>query len=152
MSQDDAPAEHLLTQTIQDLYWALRRLADHATSAVPLPPSEVEVLRHIHRHPGGSVSEIARDLGLQHSNVSVTLRSLAARDLIVRRPDERDRRSTRLYPSPSAVATRAEIDEAWGRALAPFLSDLSGQEAESLLQTRPLWQRLTHLRPRPPQP
>ncbi|WP_194165260.1 MarR family winged helix-turn-helix transcriptional regulator [Deinococcus terrestris] len=150
MAQDAAlpsSADHLLTDTVQDLYWTLRRLADHATSAVPLPLSEVEVLRHLHQYPGVSVSEIARDLGLQHSNVSATLRSLSARDLIVRRPDERDRRCTRLYPSPTALATRAEIDGAWARALAPFLEELSGEDRDALLGTRPLWKRLAALRP-----
>lgn len=146
-STPPAAADRLLTETVQDLYWALRRLADHATSAVTLPLSEVEVLRWLHRHPGSSVSEIARDLGLQHSNVSVTLRSLSARDLIVRRPDEHDRRCTRLYPSPTAVATRAEIDGAWATALTPFLEGLSGEELTALLGTRPLWDRLAALRP-----
>lgn len=152
MLHDDASADRLLTDTIQDLYWALRRLADHATGAVPLPLSEVEVLRYLHRQPGSSVSEIARDLGLQHSNVSVTLRSLASRELVVRKPDERDRRCTRLYPSPTAIATRAEIDGAWVRALTPFLDGLSGEELAALLGTQRLWQRLAALRPLPPKP
>lgn len=146
-----APPEQLqpLITTIQDLYWTLRQFWERAIVTVPLPLSEIEVLRYINRHPGCSVSDIARDLALQHSNVSVTLRSLVARDLVIRQPDAQDRRTVRLSPSPAAVTTRADIDAAWVGALGPFLDRLSQDEMQTLLDAQPLLRRLANLRPPP---
>ncbi|MBW0124416.1 MarR family winged helix-turn-helix transcriptional regulator, partial [Pseudonocardia oceani] len=52
-----------------------------------LPPSESEVLAQIGSRPGSSVSEIARALRLQTSNVSTAVRGLVARGLVDRTTD-----------------------------------------------------------------
>ncbi|MGY2894363.1 MarR family winged helix-turn-helix transcriptional regulator [Deinococcus sp. UYEF24] len=142
------PDDHELTMladAVQDLVWHLRQFGERAVGVTPLPYSELEVLRYIGAHPGRTVTEIARALDLQSSNVSVLLRHLGQRSLIVRQADEHDRRSTRLYVSEEAATVRTNINRVWTDALQTALGELSVQDAEALLRARPALQRLSRL-------
>lgn len=97
-----------------------------------LPPSESEVLAQIGSRPGSSVSEIARALRLQTSNVSTAVRGLVARGLVDRTTDPDDQRRTLLHPSPAAVRHRRMLDDAWAGLLADLLRDLPPGDADAL--------------------
>ncbi|MBC8091908.1 MAG: MarR family transcriptional regulator, partial [Pseudonocardia sp.] len=94
-----AAAIHVLSRT-------LRRAAAVQVGLDPLPGSEFDVVQHIGGHPGSTVSDVARDLGMQTSNVSTAVRHLAARDLVDRVPDAHDQRRIRLWPSAAAERHR----------------------------------------------
>jgi DNA-binding MarR family transcriptional regulator len=110
-----------------------------------LPPSELEVIRLLVRQPGLSVGEVATALGLQSSNVSATMRSLAAQGLIERRSDERDGRLTRLYPTRKAIAHRDQQEAARGQELARRLAELDEADRERLLAAAPALEALAAL-------
>lgn len=102
-----------------------------------LPSSELEVLRYVLDTPGTTVSVLARDLGLHASNVSTTVRSLVARNLVVRDSHPTDRRSVRLRPTVEAVHGMALIEDAWAQIFAEALADLPDQQRAALSSALP---------------
>ena len=121
-----------------DLAWLLPRTvgaAEHRRD--PMPPTELEVMKLLVRHPGLSVTEVARDLGLQPSNVSTAVRSLTERGMIERRTHVGDARIGRLHPTRAATTNRRAREAAWGRALDEALARLSADERSGLLAAIP---------------
>ncbi|MBW0114056.1 MarR family winged helix-turn-helix transcriptional regulator [Pseudonocardia abyssalis] len=104
-----------------------------------LPPSESEVLQQIGARPGSSVSEVARALRLQTSNVSTSVRGLVARGLVDRTTDPDDQRRTLLWHSPDAVRHREMLEKAWAAILADLLS---GDDEALLRAAAPAIERL----------
>lgn len=123
-----------LAVALHDLAWLLPRTIgfEAEVGLEPLPPSELEVMRLLVRQPGLSVGDVARELGLQPSNTSAATRSLVARGLLHREPDERDGRMSRLTPTPRAQAIRRQREAAWGELLRARLTRLPREEAASL--------------------
>ena len=135
-----------LAVTLFDLAWLLpRTVGAVGPGDAGLPLSELEVMRLLVRQPGLSVGEAAKALGLQSSNVSATVRSLVARDLLERRRDEGDGRMTRLYPTRKAIAHRDRQEAAWGDQLARRLGELPDAERGRLLAAAPALEALADL-------
>jgi len=124
-----------LAVALHDLAWLLPRKLDPWAEAGldPLPPTELEVMRLLVREPGQSVGEVARELGMQSSNASATIRSLVARGLLERKTDTRDGRIARLAPTAKAQAIRRQREEAWGVLLRTRLRRLHPEEVDALL-------------------
>src|SRR5437660_11699441 len=115
-----------LAVVLFDLAWLLpRSLGADEQRRDPMPPTELEIMKLLVRRPGLSVTEVARDLGLQPSNVSTAVRSLAERGMIERRTHAGDARVSRLHPTRAAAANRRAREHAWGRDLDGLLSGLS---------------------------
>jgi DNA-binding MarR family transcriptional regulator len=135
-----------LAVTLFDLAWLLpRTLGAEGPGDAGLPLSELEVMRLLVRQPGISVSEVAKALGLQSSNVSTAIRALVARGLIERRQDERDGRMTRLHPTHKAITRRDRQETAWGEELARRLGEVPPAERERLLAAAPALRALADL-------
>lgn len=128
-----------LAVALHDLAWVLPRTVDAQVeeSLESLPPSELEVMRQLDRQPGLSLGEVAEELGLQPSNASATVRSLALRGLVERRPDENDGRVTRLIPTDEASRSRQVRERAWGRRLQRELEALPAEQARALTAAAP---------------
>ncbi|MGW0045386.1 MarR family winged helix-turn-helix transcriptional regulator [Rhodococcus sp. NPDC003348] len=137
----DEVARHL-AQTARSLVWTLRRFGEQEAGLSRLPQSEIEVLRVLAERPGSTVSEIARLLGLQSSNVSTTVRHLVERGLVERRADPGDGRSHRLHQTPLAVRNNQRIDEMWTDGVRRLLADMSPEDAVKLVEAAPLLARL----------
>jgi DNA-binding MarR family transcriptional regulator len=131
-------AEHL-----QFTVWALRRYGERQSGLTPLPQSELEVLRTIGDNPGCTVSEVARLLQLQPSNVSTTVRHLMDRGLVVRAVNPDDRRSAQLHLSETAKRHKQMITDAWVTALQQQLVTMTDHEVSVLVEAAPLLRRLT---------
>ncbi|UDH01352.1 MarR family winged helix-turn-helix transcriptional regulator [Rhodococcus opacus] len=132
----------LLAQTARSLVWALRRFGEREAGLASIPNSEIEVLRTVAERPGSTVSEVARFLGLQSSNVSTTVRSLVDRGLLERRADPGDRRSHRLHRTALAERDNRMIDEMWVRGVRSLLDGMSPADAAKLAEAIPLLARL----------
>jgi len=124
-----------LAVVLHELAWLLPRKIDPWAEAglEQLPPTELEVMRLLVRAPGLSVGEVARELGLQPSNASAAVRALMTRDLLERKPDERDGRVTRLSPTDRAQAIRRQREGAWGELLRVRLAHLKPEDTAQLL-------------------
>ncbi|KUN82833.1 MarR family winged helix-turn-helix transcriptional regulator [Streptomyces griseoruber] len=103
----------------------------------PLPPSDLEVLRHVLDSPGVGVGTVAQELGLHASNASATVRGLVAQGLLRREQDPRDRRAVRLHPTPGAVQGMAMIEDAWAEIFAGSLTLLTSDERTALNAAAP---------------
>lgn len=126
-----------------DLAWLLPRTVGAEERAPdPLPRSELEVMRLLGRRPGTGVNAVARELGLQASNVSVTVRALVERGLVERRASADDRRQVALFLTPAAQASREERERRWGRDLDSMLDQLSGAQRSRVLAAVPALQEL----------
>jgi DNA-binding MarR family transcriptional regulator len=137
------PTTRDLSVVLYDLAWLLpRTIGVEAARRDPLPASELEVMRLLARRPGLSVTDVARELGLQQSNVSTAVRGLVARGLLERRADHGDGRVVRLHPTVAAMKAREERERAWGQALAEAVSEWPTEASADLLAAVPLLQHL----------
>ena len=128
-----------LAVALHDLAWVLPRTVDAQveTDSSRWPPSELAVLRQLDRQPGLSLGEVAEELGLQPSNASATVRSLALRGLVDRQPDDKDGRVTRLFPTEEASRHRQVRERGWGERLARELAGLPEDQARALIEAAP---------------
>lgn len=84
---------------------------------VPMPNIEAMMLRHVYRSPGITPSQLAEDIRLRPSNASVALRNLENKGMILRVPDEEDRRSTRLQVTEEAKRHMGLVHQEWSEIL-----------------------------------
>lgn len=132
-----------LAVVLFDLAWLLPRTVGAAENErAPMPPTELEIMKLLVRRPGLSVTEVARELGLQPSNVSTAVRSLGERGMIERRAHSADARVGRLHPTRAATANRRAREAAWGHELADVLERLSPDDRGRLLSAVPALQAL----------
>src|SRR3954452_20988714 len=104
-----------LAVVLYDLAWLLpRTIGAEDAKRDPIPPTELEIMKLLVRRPGLSVTEIARELGLQPSNVSTAVRSLTDRGMVERRAHASDARVARLHPTRAATASRPGREQGWG--------------------------------------
>lgn len=83
----------------------------------PCTPVEISVMRFISRNPGTSARTAANATRLPSSNFSRVIKGLIAKGLLLRKADERDARSVRLYPTEMAKANMERMRAFWSRAL-----------------------------------
>jgi|GEM_PF-795724 len=106
-----------IAATVQSLS---RKIRTHGPSdgAIPsLSTVEGAVLRHIHRFPGITPSEIGAQLHIQASNTSTALRDLEQRHLVAREVDPNDRRVVRVTVSANGIALIDQLRVASGALL-----------------------------------
>src|SRR3954454_10891190 len=104
-----------LAVVLYDLAWLLpRTIGAEDAKRDPIPPTELEIMKLLVRRPGLSVTEVARELGLQPSNVSTAVRSLTERGMLERRTHASDARVGILHPTRAASANRRAREQAWG--------------------------------------
>ncbi|MEV5988897.1 MarR family winged helix-turn-helix transcriptional regulator [Streptomyces sp. NPDC052051] len=126
-----------LTPAVYALARVLRLRGVAEAGLIPLPPSDLEVLRYVLESPGTGTSALARELGLHGSNASTTVRGLVAQGLIRRETDPQDRRAVRLYPTPDAQHGMAQIEDAWAGLFANALAALSADDRAALAAATP---------------
>jgi DNA-binding MarR family transcriptional regulator len=131
-----------IATAVRTVVWNLRRFGERQVGLAPLPHSEFEVIRTVSDNPEITVSEVARMLAIQPSNVSTTVRRLVEQGLIERSPDVRDRRSTRLRLTAKAATHKELIDAVWVDGVRAQLAQMSEEEAQILAKAAPLLQRL----------
>jgi len=127
-----------LAVVLFDLAWLLpRTLGVGDKRRDPIPPTELEIMKLLVRRPGLSVTEVARELGLQPSNVSTAVRGLTERGMLERRMHVSDARIGRLHPTRAATANRRAREEAWGRDMEAALAGLPPNDEKRLRQALP---------------
>ena len=131
-----------IAASVRTLVWSLRRFGERQSGLEPLPHSEYEVVRAVGEMPGATVSDVARALSMQSSNVSTAVRRLVDRGLLTRECDPNDRRSTRLWLTPLAEKHRGLINGVWRRGVDGCLADMTPDEVATLVAAAPLLRRL----------
>lgn len=110
---------------------ALARLADvllrvareldptgpRSVDVVPLTGTEVLVMRWVDTNPGTTPSATAEATALRRSNLSVALRSLAAKGMVERRQHPGDARVVHLFPTALAAESLGVLQRWWAETL-----------------------------------
>jgi DNA-binding MarR family transcriptional regulator len=119
-----------------------RRLAGRPGLFAALSGSQLELVRLVGRRPGVSVAEAADELRLAANTVSTLVGQLTEAGLLVRRPDEADRRVARL---DLEAETRRRVS-AWrdrrAEGVATALRRLTADDRRLLLEAAPALERL----------
>ncbi len=76
-------------------------------------------------------------LGLQPSNVSASVRSLADKRLLERRASPDDARQVLLFLTQTAEASRVQRERRWGQQLENLLALLTDDERARILEAVP---------------
>lgn len=112
-----------LADVVNDIAREIRVRSALTTPVVPLTPTQSQVMRFVHTHPGCSASDIADRSGLQRANVSTALRELRTRGYLVSHRDENDGRAIRIHATERADDTIARLRATWAALLADAWGD-----------------------------
>ena len=113
---------------------SLRRqhVALAAGRGLPLSGPYLALLQEIARHPGVTVSELARLTGLPKSRVSVLTTRLVAERVVRKDPDEHDSRLVLLAITPEGHRRAAEWSAASRQAIGRLLQPLCDDELAAI--------------------
>ncbi|MFC4943656.1 MarR family winged helix-turn-helix transcriptional regulator [Pseudonocardia sp. GCM10023141] len=95
--------------------------------------SQREVMLAVARRPGSPVADVAHELGLAPNSVSTMVTQLVASGLLIREPDQQDRRVGRLSLSPDAAAQAAVVRGRRQVLLQKALQGLAPQQIDDLV-------------------
>ncbi|MFC0251924.1 MarR family winged helix-turn-helix transcriptional regulator [Massilia consociata] len=93
---------------------------------------EHKVLGYFAQRPGATQRDLAQHSGRDKAQVTRLVQGLREKGLIDARPDEADRRSTRLYLTATGEATYADMQRHGELLAAQALSGLSDDERRQL--------------------
>jgi DNA-binding MarR family transcriptional regulator len=139
---------HPLAMFPETLFEVADRLALKAPTEAglaELPPSELEVLRLVTLFPGCGIAFLTSRTKMRQANVSVAVRSLVARDLITKEPNERDRRAVRLHATARAASDLQALRKVWLERLVRASAAAGIAQDEALQLFRTLTELLPHL-------
>ena len=111
-----------ITTGVRVLYRTLCRSFDPEIARSGLTVPQINALEALTREDGLSLKELSRRMALSHSTVSGIVDRLERRGLVGRRPDERDRRYSRIFLSERVKEyVREEVPS---RTLGPIIKAL----------------------------
>lgn len=134
----------VLFSTVGRFRRQVRRSAGRSFAA-GLTESQAELLRLVGRRPGISVSAAAAELGLAANTASTLVSRLVADDLLVRAPDQADRRVGRLHLTEPAQRLADASRAARRAALAEVLDQLDDREIATLTAGMEVLTKMTQL-------
>lgn len=132
-----------LAALISPLRRNLLRAARGTANLPDLPDAQVEIIRALPRGTVRGPGELAALLGLSRSTVSNLLSGMEARDLIVRRTVDGDRRHTDVEATPEAVRLFSTFDAASAALVDRALAALDADDRDSIHAALPALERLT---------
>lgn len=106
-----------LAELVIDIAREVQLRTAQSTPVVPLTPTQGQVMRFVHRHPGCSASDVAEGSGLQRANVSTALRELRGRGYITSQRDAVDGRAIRIHATVLSDTTIAALQGSWAALL-----------------------------------
>ena len=135
----------VLLPTLNQLRRAIHHRLRHSWPSPPLAEAPLEVLNQVRYEPGIRVQSVAEELGLAGNTVSTLVGRLEGLGLLERRPDARDGRAIRLYPTAAARRLfRARRDRRRELMESVFFL-LSEQEQQAIHRALPAIRHLAEL-------
>ncbi len=119
---------------LADVARLMRRAFAQRLEGNELTFAQARALVHVARSPGLRQVELASRLEIQPITLVRLLDDLAARDLVERRVDPRDRRAWRVYPTARAQASIASIRSVGASVREDALAGIAPAQAEALLR------------------
>jgi len=143
------PADNLVRH-IATLYRNMMRALNAEMAPLDMGSGRFSYLFVLYLHTGPTQQEMATRLQADKAAVARTLAQLERQGYVRRVGDPDDRRQLRVYPTPRALALRAELEAAVARVIARLHAHLDTSHRElagELLRT--LAQALVELPPAP---
>jgi DNA-binding MarR family transcriptional regulator len=120
------------------MHRAQRALLTHATArtieALGVSPAQLATLRHVSKHPGCSLSELAKVLDVAKSAITTMTRRMEAAGLLRREPNAADGRGGLLFVTEKGENIRVQALPLMRRLNAEILEGFSEAEAETILR------------------
>jgi DNA-binding MarR family transcriptional regulator len=116
--------EESLADAFRSVAWLLRRAAAESLARWEITPSQFRALRVLMRHGDMRPSALSEHLRIAPRSTTEVLDGLAAKGLVERRPDPRDRRATLVGPTEHGTAVGEQISAARGSQSARFFEKL----------------------------
>jgi DNA-binding MarR family transcriptional regulator len=111
------------------------RLYDKSVAPHGLTSAQVYALNYLMQEDGLTQVELARYLGIGTVAVSGLIDRLEAAGWVVRKPDQRDRRSNRIWLQPAAEQKKQLLHEAADAVNEASMEGLTPDEIDQLLTT-----------------
>jgi len=121
-----------ITTTVRVLYRTLCHSFDPEIAASGLTVPQINALEALTREDGLSLKELSGRMALSHSTVSDIVDRLERRGLVGRRPDERDRRYSRIFLSENVKEYVRDVVPS--RTLGPIIKALERASTEERAQ------------------
>ena len=109
------------------------RLYDKSVAPHGLTSAQVYALNYLMREDGLTQVELARYLGIGTVAVSGLIDRLEAANWVVRKPDQRDRRSNRIWLLPAAEQKKQLLRDAADAVNEASMDGLTPEEIDQLL-------------------
>jgi len=113
---------------------AAHRAIQQTWEGEQLHPTAVRVLYHVDRHPGMTLSQVARTAGLSKARTSDLLRELEERGYVCKAGDTHDRRLTRIVTSEVASGMRQRSEAVYLASIDALVSRLSDGAQRELVR------------------
>ncbi|MFF7363592.1 MarR family transcriptional regulator [Streptomyces sp. NPDC008125] len=147
MSENSHPSPSAVQASyeIRAVISRLRRRILNASAVEDLTLGQSSVLARLAGEEGVTATELAAAEGVRHQSMTATVAALAARELVVRRPDPSDGRRLLIALTPEGrrrVEEGRQIRTEW---LAERLQDrCTEQERQAVIAALAVLERLTH--------
>lgn len=122
-----------LLSTLKDVYDAFHGIARSTWHEQGLARPAALVMRHIDKHPGITVSGLARMTGLAKSNVSKSVESLIEHGFVDKRSDPADQRLRHLYATEKAQAHFSKMWEQTRARLSAMVGCLADGQIDDIV-------------------
>jgi DNA-binding MarR family transcriptional regulator len=122
-----------LDTALHQLKLAAMNSRDHLTGGLTMTRTQLEILHRLKQQPGQTVGELARAIFLTQSAVTQTVDTLVHRELVERRPSERDRRTTQLHLTAAGEAVMDRLRQFRRERIEALASVLTDAEIDALV-------------------
>lgn len=110
-----------------------RHLGNSDEADPSIGPVERKALRFFAHHPGSTQSDLVNHSGRDKGQLARLIAGLKTRGLLEGRPDEKDRRVIRLYPTEQAQALYQQVQRQRKALSAKALAGLTQEQQHQLL-------------------
>lgn len=135
VNQIASTAEEDVLEVLHGLMHQLRarHLGSGDEADLAIGPMERKALRFFAHHPGSTQSDLVSHSGRDKGQLARLIAGLKTRGLLAARPDEKDRRVIRLYPTEQAQALYQQVQRQRKALSAKALAGLTQQQQGQLL-------------------
>jgi DNA-binding MarR family transcriptional regulator len=130
MDEDRLQRIHRILSCTEGLSHGFNPSRDRAWLRVDLTMPQLKALIYVTKHEGATSGQIASGLGVGLSTITGIVDRLAEQKLVSRREDPRDRRVTRVLPTPTGSELVNELIQYRNEVVTAILSRLSPDQLE----------------------
>ncbi len=130
MDEDRLQRIHRILSCSEVLVHGFNPGRDQAWLQLDLTMPQLKALIYVRKHEGATSGQIAANLGVTLSTITGIVDRLAEQELVTRREDPRDRRVTRVVPTPSGAQLVDDLMEYRNELLRIILAKLEPGQLE----------------------